>query len=83
MSVQQASPAIPEDHALPGHRLQVSQSFKLDCGVDLGPFTIAYKTYGTLNADRSNAVLVCHALTGDQFVAEPHPVTGKPGWWDT
>ena len=48
-----------------------------------GPLTVAYMTYGTLNAARSNAVLVCHALTGDQFVASAHPVTGKPGWWDT
>ena len=53
----------------------------LDCGADLGPFTVAYQTYGELNADKSNAVLVCHALSGDQFVASTHPVTGKPGWW--
>ena len=53
----------------------------LDCGVALGSLTVAYRTYGTLNADRSNAVLVCHALTGDQYLAEPHPTTGKPGWW--
>lgn len=54
----------------------------LDAGVALSPFQIGYKTYGTLNADRSNAVLVCHALTGDQHVASDNPVTGKPGWWE-
>ncbi|MEP6831154.1 MAG: homoserine O-acetyltransferase [Rhizomicrobium sp.] len=53
----------------------------LDCGRTLSPFSIAYMTYGTLNAAKSNAVLICHALTGDQFVASEHPVTGKPGWW--
>ena len=56
---------------------------KLDAGVELSPFQIAYTTYGTLNADRSNAVLVCHALTGDQHVANVHPVTKKSGWWET
>jgi homoserine O-acetyltransferase len=54
----------------------------VDCGVQLKRLTIAYRTYGRLNADRSNAVLVCHALTGDQYVAETHPLTGKPGWWE-
>jgi homoserine O-acetyltransferase len=54
---------------------------RLDCGVDLGPFRVAYQTYGTLNEDRSNAILVCHALTGDQFIAGANPLTGKPGWW--
>ena len=56
---------------------------KLNAGVDLSPFQIAYQTYGTLNARRSNAVLICHALTGDQHVANVHPVTGKSGWWET
>ena len=55
---------------------------RLDAGVDLAPFQIAYQTYGTLNAQRTNAVLICHALTGDQHVANENPVTGKPGWWD-
>ncbi|MGC1901270.1 MAG: homoserine O-acetyltransferase, partial [Pseudolabrys sp.] len=56
---------------------------KLDAGVELTPFQIAYKTYGTLNAERSNVVLICHALTGDQHVASIHPVTRKSGWWET
>jgi homoserine O-acetyltransferase len=55
----------------------------LDSGVELSPVRIAYTTVGTLNAARSNAVLVCHALTGDQHVATVHPVTGRAGWWDT
>ena len=53
----------------------------LDCGRALASVTAAYRTYGTLNADKSNAILICHALTGDQYVAEPNPETGKPGWW--
>ncbi len=59
------------------------QPLKLDSGAILAPFQMAYNTYGTLNADKSNAVLVCHALTGDQHVASQNPVTGKPGWWET
>lgn len=54
----------------------------LDNGTRFGPFKIAYQTYGVLNSDKSNAVLICHALTGDQFVASEHPITGRPGWWD-
>ncbi len=54
----------------------------LDSGMSLADVTLAYETYGELNADKSNAVLICHALTGDQFVAKTHPLTGKPGWWE-
>jgi homoserine O-acetyltransferase len=64
-------------------RFGPDKPLKLDAGVELSPFQIAYKTYGTLNAQRSNAVMICHALTGDQHVASIHPVTGKPGWWET
>ncbi|WP_244406266.1 homoserine O-acetyltransferase MetX [Methylocella silvestris] len=55
----------------------------MDSGGRLNQWTIAYQTYGELNAAKSNAILVCHALTGDQHVANAHPVTGKPGWWST
>ncbi len=53
----------------------------LDGGGSLSPVEIAYETYGTLAPDGVNAILVCHALTGDQHVASVHPRTGKPGWW--
>ncbi|WNO53738.1 homoserine O-acetyltransferase MetX [Stakelama saccharophila] len=53
----------------------------LDSGATLAPVEIGYETYGALNEDASNAVLICHALTGDQHVASDHPITGKPGWW--
>ncbi len=57
------------------------QSLALDSGGRIAGLEIAYRTYGRLNAERSNAILVCHALTGDQHVASIHPITGKPGWW--
>src|SRR3546814_18630798 len=50
-------------------------------GAFIAPLEVAYETYGELNAAKSNAILVCHALTGDQHVASNHPITGKPGWW--
>jgi homoserine O-acetyltransferase len=65
------------------HIVHFNEKLPLDCGSELAQFSIAYQTYGELNADKSNLVLVCHALTGDQHVANLHPVTGKPGWWET
>ncbi|WP_309090454.1 homoserine O-acetyltransferase [Phenylobacterium sp.] len=62
-------------------RFPANQPLRLESGAQLAPLEIAYKTYGTLNATKTNAVLVCHALTGDQHLASTHPVTGKPGWW--
>ncbi len=67
--------------AVPPRQLRLSANLPLDSGQALPAPTIAYETAGALNADRSNAVLICHALTGDQYVATTHPVTGKPGWW--
>lgn len=58
-----------------------STPLQLANGELLAPLTIAFETYGALNADRTNAVLICHALTTDQFVAGPNPVTGRPAWW--
>ncbi len=56
----------------------------LDCGKRLGPITLAYETYGTLNADKSNAVLITHALSGDAHAAGYHSEADrKPGWWDS
>ena len=60
-----------------------STPLRLSCQQFLAPFTVAYQTYGQLNSAKSNAILICHALTGDQHVASTHPLTGKPGWWDT
>ncbi|MBL8536095.1 MAG: homoserine O-acetyltransferase [Hyphomonadaceae bacterium] len=54
---------------------------QLSSGETIAPLTVAFETYGALNAERSNAVLVCHALGGDQFVASPNPITGRPAWW--
>ncbi len=72
------------DGPIPGHQAELGcdRPLRLDSGAELGPFTMAYQTYGALDDDRSNAILVCHALTGDQFAAGRHPVTEKPGWWE-
>ncbi|WP_281406697.1 homoserine O-acetyltransferase [Methylobacterium sp. WL120] len=64
-------------------RFEAGRPLTMDSGAELAPFQVAYQTAGTLNAARTNAVLICHALTGDQHFAHPHPVTGKPGWWTT
>ncbi|MEP3247893.1 MAG: homoserine O-acetyltransferase [Sneathiella sp.] len=57
------------------------QPMPLDCGTMMSDITVAYNTYGTLNADKSNAILICHALTMDQYAASQQPLTGKEGWW--
>ena len=56
---------------------------QLDCGRTLGPVTLAYETYGELNVNKSNAILILHALSGDAHVAGKHDSSDrKPGWWD-
>ncbi|TLX44244.1 homoserine O-acetyltransferase [Xanthobacter autotrophicus] len=72
-----------DDPHSPVARFGAGKPLKLDAGVELSHLQIAYQTYGEPNAARSNAILVCHALTGDQHAASLNPVTGKPGWWET
>ncbi len=62
--------------------LEPESGLSMECGARPARIQVAYQTYGSLNADRSNAVLICHALTGDQHVANPHPITRKTGWWE-
>ena len=72
---------MPSPSAASVQRLTLAEPLTLDSGQVLNGVEVAYETYGSLAADRANAVLVCHALTGDQYLASPHPITGKPGWW--
>lgn len=65
----------------PDRRITLPGPLRLDGGGLLSPVDIAYETYGTLNDARDNAIVVAHALTGDQYLASNHPRTGKPGWW--
>jgi homoserine O-acetyltransferase len=62
--------------------LELTEPLPLDCGQRLEGVRVAYEAYGTLSPARDNVVLIQHATTGDQHVASPHPITGKPGWWD-
>ena len=64
-------------------KINVSKPLKLDCGKTINDFPLAYETFGKLNGNKDNAILVFHALTGDQFVAGTNPVTNKEGWWVT
>ena len=88
------SPIRPETHLPAGAararlpfrtvELAASEPFRLDSGATFGPFRMAYESYGTLNEAKSNAILVCHALTGDQFLRDPPAeITSRPGWWTT
>jgi homoserine O-acetyltransferase len=63
--------------------IATDRPFALEGGDVLRNISLAYEAWGSLDADAGNAILVCHALTGDQHVANPHPVTNKPGWWQT
>ena len=62
--------------------LDIQEPLELESGAKIGPLRIAYETYGWLNKDRSNAILVCHPLSGDAHAAGFHDGESRPGWWD-
>ena len=64
-------------------KLNIKSALELDCGKKINNFPLAYETYGELNEDKNNAILVFHALTGDQFITGTNPITNKEGWWVT
>ena len=67
--------------ALDTKSLVLPDPLPLDSGQRLESVRVAYETYGELAPDKSNVILIFHALSGDQHVASTHPITGKPGWW--
>jgi len=81
MSDGESSASLIETHG-GVMRFAADKPLRLDSGARIDGLEVAYNTYGRLNEARSNAVLVCHALSMDQHAASRHPVTGKPGWWD-
>ena len=80
MTVTETS-SVARDGKAQSITLGQTDPLTLDSGEELGPFQLAYKSWGQLNADKSNVVLVCHALTGDQYVTGVNPLTGREGWW--
>ena len=62
-------------------KIIVKKRLKLDCGKTIENYPLAYETYGTLNKKKDNAILVFHALSGDQFVSGTNSITNKSGWW--
>jgi homoserine O-acetyltransferase len=78
-----AASNVAGEEAGESYTFPADQAMELDAGGTLAPLTIAWKSFGKLNADKSNAFLLCHPLTCDQYAAGVNPVTGRPGWWSS
>jgi homoserine O-acetyltransferase len=64
--------------------LKIEMPIMLECGRELPEYQLMYETYGSLNPEKSNAILICHALSGDHHAAGYHNMEDKkPGWWET
>lgn len=78
--------SLPQDSVgiVTPRSLHFSEPLQLECGKTLSEYDIAYETYGELNASGSNAILICHALSGDQHAAGYYSIDDrKPGWWES
>ncbi|MBT4910387.1 MAG: homoserine O-acetyltransferase, partial [Alphaproteobacteria bacterium] len=71
-----------EQNILPCSYFSEKTPLLLENGTSIDELTVAYESYGKLNKNKSNAIIVCHALSGDQFLASKNPITNKDGWWD-
>ncbi|MBL4795017.1 MAG: homoserine O-acetyltransferase [Pseudomonadales bacterium] len=81
----QTNSPFPEDSVglVKPQTMTISAPLSLECGKSLSHFDLVFETYGTLNKNKTNAVLICHALSGNQHAAGFHKATDKkPGWWD-
>ena len=70
-----------DQNKLPCSYFTDNKPLLLESGTSIDELTVAYESYGKLNKDKSNAIIICHALSGDQFVASKNPLTDKDGWW--
>ncbi|CAI3940390.1 homoserine O-acetyltransferase [Commensalibacter papalotli (ex Botero et al. 2024)] len=76
---QEAGSKTNQDELI--QKMVFPEGILLENGQKIAPLEIAYQTYGQLSQAKDNAILICHALTGDQYVAGVHPITKKLGWW--
>ena len=81
-AIKNATPSYGDGLGLIETKSYTFDGLTLESGDWLGPITLAYETYGVLNADKSNAILVCHAFSGDAHAAGWHEGDKDPGWWN-